>query len=129
MQGSKEDPGIMHRSFIEIFRLLGSLKNQSTISISLYVVEVYMDNLIDLLGGKENKNAHLEIKEDYRGMTYIQNITLINIQTLDDIEKYVKIAMSNRKTGKTDMNEESSRSHLIISLIVDITNKEKNSVI
>lgn len=93
------------------------------------MVEIYMDTLIDLLSPKENKNAHLEIKEDIKGMTYIQNVTNVRIQSKEDFEKYVRLGVNNRKTGKTDMNDESSRSHLILTVVIEIVAKEKNIVI
>lgn len=93
------------------------------------MVEIYMDTLIDLLSPKENKNAHLDIKEDIKGMTYIQNVTNVRIQSKEDFEKYVRLGVNNRKTGKTDMNDESSRSHLILTVVIEIVAKEKNIVI
>jgi hypothetical protein len=62
-------------------------------------------------------------------MTYIQNVTIIKILNKEDFEKNVKIGMNNRKTGKTDMNDESSRSHLILTVVIEIINKDKNYVI
>lgn len=128
MQGTKENAGIMYRSFNEVFSLIEPLKSHCIININVYMVEIYMDNLLDLLSSKENKNAHLEIKEDYKGMTYIHNVTTLNVQNQHDLEKIVRIGISNRKTGKTDMNEESSRSHLIVSLTIEILDKEKSLV-
>lgn len=128
MQGTKENAGIMYRSFNEVFSLVEPLKSHSIINLNVYMVEIYMDNLFDLLSSKENKNIHLEIKEDYKGMTYIHNVTTINVQNQYDLEKIVKIGINNRKTGKTDMNEESSRSHLIVSLTIEILDKEKSLV-
>jgi len=129
LQGNKENPGIIARSIGEIFNLIEPLKPHSTINLNIHMVEIYMDNLIDLLSSKENKNTHLEIKEDYKGMTYIQNVTIIKILNKEDFEKNVKIGMNNRKTGKTDMNDESSRSHLILTVVIEIINKDKNYVI
>ena len=126
--GSKENPGIIGRSINEIFNLIEPLKKHSNVNVNIHMVELYMDNLIDLLTSKENKNAHLDIKEDFKGMTYIQNVTIVNIQNREDFEKNVKIGIANRKTGKTDMNDESSRSHLILTVVIEISNLDKNSV-
>lgn len=45
------------------------------------------------------------------------------------MEKIIKTGIKARKTGKTDMNDESSRSHLIISICVEVINKDNNLVI
>ena len=128
MQGNQENPGIMSRSISEMFKLLEPFKQTSQISMNCHIVEVYVDTLIDLLSTKEHKNGHLEIKEDYKGMTYIQNVTIVNIQSKEELEKTIKVGINNRKTGKTDMNDESSRSHLIVTITIEISNKEKDIV-
>jgi kinesin family member C1 len=91
-----------------------------------------MDNIIDLLIPKEKKNAgnipHLEIKEDVKGNNYISNITTLFVRNKDELDKVIKMAMVNRKVGKTDMNEESSRSHLIITISIEIYDKKTNTV-
>lgn len=38
------------------------------------MVEIYMDNLVDLLCVKDQKK--LDIKEDVNGQTYITNVTV-----------------------------------------------------
>jgi len=128
MQGNKENPGIINRSISELFKLLEPIKKTATITMNCHMVEVYMDCLIDLLSAKENKNLHLEIKEDYKGMIYLQNVNSVSIQSKEDLEKLVKLGTNNRKIGKTDMNDESSRSHLILTVVIEICNKEKEQV-
>lgn len=44
------------------------------------------------------------------------------------MEEIIKTGVNSRKTGKTDMNEESSRSHLIISINIEIFNPKTNLV-
>lgn len=91
-----------------------------------------MDNLIDLLLSKEKKNSgnipHLEIKEDAKGNNYISNITTIFVKNKEELDKVIKIGMANRKIGKTDMNEESSRSHLIITISTEIYDRKTDTV-
>jgi len=51
-----------------------------TVEISIYIVEIYKDNINDLLISKNlktnahNNNTNLEIKEDMNGLTYISNV-------------------------------------------------------
>ena len=72
--------GITPRAIEEMFYLLNSnLKHRSCeINVSCHMVELYMDTLYDPLATKEQKkiNTHLEIKEDPRGMVYVQGISV-----------------------------------------------------
>jgi hypothetical protein len=75
MHGNAENPGITPRAVDELFNLISNLQNHCEINISCHMVELYMDTLIDLLPQKGlKKPLHLEIKEDIKGMIYIQNV-------------------------------------------------------
>jgi len=78
MYGTKERPGITPRAIEEVYHVLSQMESFCDIKVSCYMVELYMDTLIDLLVGKENKKPqqNLEIKEDINGMVYIQNVTV-----------------------------------------------------
>lgn len=41
-------------------------------SVYCYITELYKDQIVDLLGAK----TQLEVREDVRGFTYIQNVTV-----------------------------------------------------
>jgi hypothetical protein len=64
----------------------------------------------------------LEIKESATGMVVIQGVTEIEIETVQQAEQIFEEGMSHRKTRKTAMNEASSRSHLIFSILIDSLN-------
>ena len=78
MHGDAENPGITPRSIDEIFKILETMDNYCEMSVSCNMVELYMDNLIDLLPNKENrgKNLSLDIKEDHNGRVYLPNVTV-----------------------------------------------------
>lgn len=96
MQGTKENPGIMIRSINELFRLIEPLRQSSIITLQCYIVEVYMDTLIDVLAPKDIKPLHLDLKEDYKGMIIIHNITKKEIRDLEEFERLLKIGVGNR---------------------------------
>jgi Kinesin-like protein len=80
MHGTPENPGITPRAADELFNLLSNMQNFCDINVSLHMVELYLDTLIDLLPQKGlKKPLHLEIKEDIKGMVYIQNVCVINV--------------------------------------------------
>lgn len=125
IQGNDSSPGIAPRSFIELYRIL-SLMNNYSYKIECYMVELYIDTLTDLLLSKEmRKNPpRLEIKEDMKGMMYIQDVTRCTIRNAEDAKKIFDLGLVNRKTSATQMNQTSSRSHLIFSILIETVNKQ-----
>ena len=67
-------PGIAPRAFAEIFDLLNANEKQFSYQVTLYMVELYNDQLLDLMD-KKNTNK-LDIKKDKKGFSdeYIVNI-------------------------------------------------------
>ena len=71
--GVKE--GIAPRGFVELYSILQDMNNY-TYSLDCFMVELYLDQLRDLLLPKaEQKDPpSLDIKEGLNGMIYIQNV-------------------------------------------------------
>jgi len=59
-------------------------------------------------------------------VVYIPNVTIKQAMTKEDLSKLIKIGMMNRKTSGTAMNDSSSRSHLIVNVIIEIHNRHTN---
>lgn len=52
----------------------------------------------------------------------VENATLIPVVTREELESVVAKGLEKRHTSGTQMNAESSRSHLILSIIIESTN-------
>merc|ERR1719373_290121 len=90
-----------------------------TINVSLY--EIYNDKVACLLTSpKERKKNKLKfkvrLKED--GTVYVQNAKSEEVKCKDDVLKCIATAKKNRRTATTNMNEASSRSHMIVEVAV-----------
>ena len=75
IQGPHGNPGVAPRAIIELYDLIGEL-NHCQIKVETYMVELYLDQLNDLLHEKDSPSSKLEIKEDPNGMMYIQGVTV-----------------------------------------------------
>ena len=92
------------------------------IKLKCYMVELYLSQLRDLLLPPGESQKELEIKESATGMVVIQGVTEVEIESISQAEQIFDEGLSHRKTRKTEMNEASSRSHLVYSIVVDSTN-------
>lgn len=69
MIGSKDNPGIAYRAVEDLFNVAKKMSNYCEINISIYMIELYIDFIYDVLGQVKdrkgiNNSGHLEIKED-----------------------------------------------------------------
>lgn len=134
IQGDKENPGIAPRSLAELYKTTEMMKEYYEVSIDCYMVELYIDKLYDLLLTKDQKSSfkappQLEIKEDQStNMVYIQNAVRQDLPTYEEAMKVYKHGLVSRRTGATDMNQTSSRSHLIFSILIQMKNKQTQQV-
>lgn len=101
-------------------------------SLRVGMLEIYNDEIYDLLTAsgssmKEKKEeslkaggkASLEIRRSTEGRIEVPNLTKEEVDSIEEVMKLLEKGNSNRATAATDMNEHSSRSHMV--LIVDVT--------
>ena len=86
------------------------------------MVELYLENLSDLLRTKKNERVNLDIKENAHGMVVIPGAVELEITSVEEANRIFNFGLENRKTASTNMNEYSSRSHLIFSIVINTKN-------
>ncbi|XLR50239.1 hypothetical protein S83_000911 [Arachis hypogaea] len=126
--GSENNPGLTPRATAELFRILRRDNSKYAFSLKAYMVELYQDTLIDLLLPKNAKHSKLEIKKDSTGMVAVENVTVRPISKIEDLNNIIQRGSDRRHTSGTQMNEESSRSHLILSVVIESTNLQSQAV-
>ena len=139
MTGGEDDEneGIIPRSITLIFKLLRQeaeqLSNGTILLVTLSYVEIYNDEFRDLLSGsRTNLNASInfrnlnaknkiEIKSNGKGGYDIVGSPTLRtpVASCEDAMELIKYGNKYRATGKTNLNEHSSRSHAIITLHVE----------
>ncbi|KAL6224356.1 hypothetical protein ACLB2K_003211 [Fragaria x ananassa] len=126
--GTESNPGLTPRATAELFKILKRDSNKFSFSLKAYMVELYQDTLVDLLLPKNAKRPKLDIKKDSKGMVAVENITVLSISTHEELKSVIQRGSEQRHTAGTQMNQESSRSHLIVSVIIESTNLQTQSV-
>ncbi|CAL5197355.1 unnamed protein product [Lathyrus oleraceus] len=126
--GSEDNPGLTPRAIAELFRILRRDGNKYSFSLKAYMVELYQDTLLDLLLPKNAKHSRLDIKKDSTGMVVVENVTVVSISTTEELNNIIHKGSERRHISGTQMNAESSRSHLILSIVIESTNLQSQSV-
>jgi Pyruvate/2-oxoacid:ferredoxin oxidoreductase delta subunit len=123
IQGDAKNPGLTPRIFEELFIILDSMDNYD-IDLTCYMVELYLENLKDLLRPKKQAEVPLDIKKNAHGMVLVEGAHEVPIESLQQANKIFEYGLDNRKTAATNMNATSSRSHLVFSIVINSTNKQ-----
>ncbi|XP_052794090.1 early endosome antigen 1-like isoform X2 [Mya arenaria] len=127
-------PGVAPRAFNRIFDLGDEMKSKFTLHVETYMMELYNDKLIDLFARPATsediiaQSEKLEIKKDKKGMVFVQGAVVKNARNAKELFALFEEGSANRHVASTKMNAESSRSHLIIGIILTSTNKNTGNV-
>ncbi|WCJ32868.1 Kinesin-like protein KIN-14E [Euphorbia peplus] len=126
--GSQDNPGLTPRATSELFKVIRRDSKKFSFSLKAYMVELYQDTLVDLLLPKNVKPLKLDIKKDSKGMVSVENVTIVSVSTFEELQSIIQRGSERRHISGTLMNQESSRSHLILSVVIESTNLQSQSV-
>ncbi|XP_020588180.1 kinesin-like protein KIN-14I isoform X2 [Phalaenopsis equestris] len=126
--GSESHPGITPRATAELFSIVDRDSSKFSFSLKVYMVELYQDTLVDLLLSKNAKHVKLEIKKDLKGMVSIENVSILQVSSFEELMAVILRGSEQRHVSGTQMNDESSRSHLILSIIIESTNRQTQTI-
>ena len=127
MVGAPGMEGILPRAMRDIYAKKAELAGEYDMNVKCYMLELYNDQLLDLLVGhhvNEKDRKKLEIKKDAKGMIFVPGSTVKECPTLADLEECWRVGEGSRHVGSTKMNAGSSRSHLIVSMLIETINKQ-----
>ncbi|XP_032532486.1 kinesin-like protein KIF27 isoform X5 [Chiroxiphia lanceolata] len=111
-----DEKGIIPRAIQELFQHISENRN-----INFYVkvsyIEVYKEELRDLLE-LETSVKELHIREDEKGNTVIVGAKEFQVECADEVLSLLESGNAARRTGTTQMNEHSSRSHAVFTISI-----------
>lgn len=113
-------PRIVERIFLEIDS--NSLLNIEY-KVTMSLCEIYQEKIKDLLDTSSNK-TNLNIREDKSKGVYIDGLTEEDASSSFDLLNSFQKGIRNRVISSTNMNEQSSRSHLIVIMSLSQFNSD-----
>lgn len=119
MVGSPDEPGLIPRCAAELFKLIDTHHQDSTVpwkyKVLFSYLEIYQEKIKDLL---DLNKDDLLIRQDQQQNIFIPNLTEMEIETLGEFMSLFIKASHQRKTAATKLNPQSSRSHSIVLIQV-----------
>ncbi|XP_009778437.1 kinesin-like protein KIN-14Q isoform X2 [Nicotiana tabacum] len=119
MEGTEEARGVNYRTLEELFRIIDERKNTVHYEISVSVLEVYNEQIRDLLvSGSQQGVKRLEIKQVGEGMHHVPGLVEAHVNNMTEVWEALQTGSNARAVGSTNANEHSSRSHCILCVMV-----------
>ncbi|KAM9370170.1 kinesin-like protein KIF17 [Phaethornis superciliosus] len=114
--------GIIPRAFEHIFESIQCAENAKFLVRASYL-EIYNEDIRDLLGADTKQK--LELKEHPEVGVYVKGLSLHTVHSVAQCEQLMEMGWRHRAVGYTLMNKDSSRSHSIFTVNVEICTVDK----
>ncbi|XP_026162837.1 kinesin-like protein KIF17 isoform X2 [Mastacembelus armatus] len=124
MQGVSEPAtqrGVIPRAFEHVFESIQCAENTKFLVRASYL-EIYNEEIRDLLGN--DTKQRLELKEHPERGVYVRDLSMHTVHTVGECERIIEQGWRNRAVGYTLMNKDSSRSHSIFTIHLEICNTD-----
>jgi centromeric protein E len=120
MRGNDRSPGIIVLALREIFRgIPNQLETEFMVRVSF--LEVYNEMVNDLL---RPGNTNLDVRESLEKGVYIDSLSEFTVASEEEALQLLYAGDQLRKTGGTLMNLESSRSHSLFRITLEVQSKD-----
>lgn len=120
-----EMKGVIPNSFSHIFQFIKESKDVEFLIRCSYL-ELYNEEIRDLLCHPKTQTK-CELKEDAQKGIFVKNLTDVVVESKEDLEAMLDKGLGNRTVASTLMNAESSRSHSIFTIVIEMTSKDKDT--
>ena len=136
------DRGVIPRAISMLFQSLQNIKN---VTFSCYVsyFELYNESGYDLLAHADHQTDHnddikisklddlpkVTMLEDEDGNYHFRNLSVNQVSTEEEALNFLFIGDTNRAIGETQMNQSSSRSHCIFTIMVEMRKGGSDKII
>ncbi|KAM6240939.1 kinesin-like protein KIF17 isoform 4-T5 [Porphyrio hochstetteri] len=110
--------GIIPRAFEHIFESIQCAENTKFLVRASYL-EIYNEDIRDLLGADTKQK--LELKEHPEKGVYVKGLSLHTVHSVAQCEQIMEMGWRNRAVGYTLMNKDSSRSHSVFTVNMEIS--------
>ncbi|XP_059184361.1 kinesin-like protein KIF17 [Centropristis striata] len=113
--------GVIPRAFEHIFESIQCAENTKFLVRASYL-EIYNEEIRDLLGN--DTKQRLELKEHPERGVYVRDLSMHTVHSVVECESIMEQGWGNRAVGYTLMNKDSSRSHSIFTINLEICNTD-----
>ncbi|XP_076378598.1 kinesin-like protein 3A [Megalopta genalis] len=111
-----EDTGVIPRALHDIFEII-QLKNDWNFKVVVSFMELYQEQLYDLLADKQRNESIVDIRDDGKNVK-VSGVVEKEVENASEALQCLTQGSQGRVTGATAMNAQSSRSHAIFTICI-----------
>ncbi|KAL3142364.1 hypothetical protein ABBQ38_002701 [Trebouxia sp. C0009 RCD-2024] len=115
MMGEVGNPGVVPRAIQHVFDIIEKTPSRDFL-LRMSMMEIYNEVLNDLL---DPSRANLKLREDPKRGFYVEGIKEETLVSAEHALSVIATGVAHRKVSATSFNEGSSRSHTILRLSVE----------
>ena len=121
--GKPDEKGVIPRAVEHLFAGIAKRQQEANLAglpppefkIDAQFLELYNEDVIDLLADEKTKHSSIKIREDAESGIYLMGATTRPVKSVEESLNCLKTGALSRTTGSTQMNSQSSRSHAIFT--------------
>lgn len=123
MMGTPSQPGLIPRTCEDLFqRIESNTSPHISYTVRVSYFEVYNEHVRDLLTiprlNADGRPCYLKIRESPTEGPYIKDLTDLPVKSCAELLRYMRLGDGNRTTASTKMNDTSSRSHAVFTIML-----------
>ncbi|KAK4153130.1 P-loop containing nucleoside triphosphate hydrolase protein [Chaetomidium leptoderma] len=123
MMGTPDYPGLIPRTCEDLFERIAAAQDETpniSYNVRVSYFEVYNEHVRDLLVPiiPHQPPYYLKIRESPTEGPYVKDLTEVPVRSLHEILRYMRVGDNNRTTASTKMNDTSSRSHAVFTIML-----------
>jgi hypothetical protein len=123
MMGTDEQPGLIPRTCEDLFQRIDAAQDETpniSYNVRVSYFEVYNEHVRDLLVPVVPNQApyYLKIRESPIEGPYVKDLTEVPVRSLNEILRHMRLGDCSRTTASTKMNDTSSRSHAVFTIML-----------
>ena len=121
MTGSLQQPGVIPLTLAALFAACHEADDEFSTLLRIQYVEIYNEQIKDLLEPRDG--VSLDVREDPKRGTFVAGATSRVVTSRAELEGFLHRANLFRTTDATNCNEVSSRSHAVLQLQLETTQR------
>ena len=128
MQGTANSPGVIPLAITDIFSYIRENPNREFL-LRVSYLEIYNEKIYDLLsqstpGGQPQEE--IKLREDSKRGVYATPLKEEIVQSPNQLLRVIARGDTARRTGSTQFNARSSRSHAVVQIVVESRERTNN---
>jgi hypothetical protein len=123
MMGTPDQPGLIPRTCEDLFERIAQAHMETpniSYNVRVSYFEVYNEHVRDLLVPviPNQPPYYLKIRESPTEGPYVKDLTEVPVRNIQEILRYMRVGDASRTTASTKMNDTSSRSHAVFTIML-----------